>query len=73
MLFARPTTSALDQLADALRRADATWAGGEIFEWDQISESDREQWRTMARRAATMVVEEIATDGEGGIRTHEAV
>jgi hypothetical protein len=57
MLFSR-TSSALDRLADALRRADATWHGGEIFAWDQLTESDREEWRTMARRAATAVVEE---------------
>jgi hypothetical protein len=72
MRFGR-TTSALDQLADALRRADATWEGRELYEWELISDSDREQWRTMARRAATVVVAEIAADGEGGIRTHEAV
>jgi hypothetical protein len=72
MRFAR-TASALDRLADALRRADATWEGRELFEWDQISEADRQRWRTMAGRAATMVVEEISTNGEGGIRTHEAV
>jgi hypothetical protein len=53
------TTSALDRLADALRRADATWSGGEIFEWDELTESDRERWRTKARGAATTVVEEI--------------
>jgi hypothetical protein len=58
MRFAR-TTSALDQLADALRRADATWRGGEIFDWDELTESDREQWRTMARHAAATVFEEM--------------
>ena len=58
MLFAR-TTSALDQLADALRRADATWRGGELFAWDELTESDREEWRTMALSAAAAVFEEI--------------
>ena len=72
MRFGR-TASALDRLADALRRADATWDCRELLEWDQISESDRDQWRAMARRAATRVVEEITANGEGGIRTHEAV
>jgi hypothetical protein len=58
MRFAR-TTSALDQLADALRRADATWSGGELVVWDELTESDREEWRTMALRAAATVFEEI--------------
>jgi hypothetical protein len=66
MRFAR-TTSALDRLADALRRADATWHGGEIFEWDELSESDRDQWRTMARSVATTVVEEITVESRRGI------
>jgi hypothetical protein len=58
MRFAR-TTSALDQLADALRRADATWRGGELFAWDELTESDQEEWRTMALTAAATVFEEI--------------
>jgi hypothetical protein len=58
MRFPR-TTSALDQLADALRRADATWHGGELSEWDELTESDREEWRTMARTAAATVFEEM--------------
>jgi hypothetical protein len=58
MRFAR-TTSALDQLADALRRADATWTGAELIVWDELPESDREEWRTMALRAAATVFEEI--------------
>lgn len=58
MRFAR-TTSALDQLADALRRADATWTGAELIVWDELTESDREEWRTMALRAAATVFEEI--------------
>ena len=60
MRFAR--TSALDRLADALRRADATWYGGEIAEWDQLLESEREPWRDMARGAASAVSEEIAAE-----------
>jgi hypothetical protein len=58
MRFA-PTTSALDRLADALRRADATWSGGELFEWDELTESDQEEWRSMALSAAATVFEEI--------------
>ena len=57
MLFSR-TSSALDRLADALLRADATWHGDEICAWDELTESDREEWRAMARRAAAAVVEE---------------
>jgi hypothetical protein len=57
MLFSR-TSSALDRLADALRRADATWHGGEIFAWEELTEADRDEWRAMARRAAAAVVEE---------------
>ena len=58
MLFAR-ATSALDRLADALRRADATWRGGDLLEWAALSESDREEWRAMARSAAAAVFEEM--------------
>jgi hypothetical protein len=58
MRFAR-TTSALDRLADALRRADSTWRGDELFAWDELTESDREEWRTMALNAAATVFEEI--------------
>jgi hypothetical protein len=61
MLFVR-TTSALDRLADALRRADATWHGEEMLTWDQITEAEREKWRSVARRAVTAVVDE--SDGE---------
>jgi hypothetical protein len=64
--FAR-TTSPLERLADALRRADATWQGDEIFEWDQLTESQREQWRAMARDAATTVFEEITVERRRGI------
>jgi hypothetical protein len=53
------TTSALDRLADALRRADATWHGDELLAWDELTESDREQWRRMALREAAAVFEEI--------------
>jgi hypothetical protein len=61
MRFAR-TTSALDQLADALRRSDATWRGGEIFEWTKLTESEQELWRTIASSAATTVFEEITVE-----------
>jgi hypothetical protein len=54
--------SALDLLADALRRADATWHGGEIVEWEQLAEFQRREWRAMARVAATAVHEEISVD-----------
>lgn len=67
--FAR-TPSALDQLADALRRADATWRGTEIVEWDQLTEAQHEQWRAMARRAATAVFNEITAESRRG-GTHE--
>jgi hypothetical protein len=53
-------TSALDQLADALRRADATWRGAEIQEWDRLPESAQREWRDVARAAATAVYEEIS-------------
>ena len=59
MRFARPT-SALDRLADALRRAEASWQRGEVLDWDQLTESDREEWRTLARLAALEVVEELS-------------
>lgn len=58
MRFGR-TTSALDRLADALRRADATWRGGELIAWDELTEPDREEWRTTALNAAAEVFEEI--------------
>ncbi len=69
--FAR-TPSALDQLADALRRADATWTGAGIVEWDQLTESQHEQWRAMARNAATRVFEEIIESPGGGRQQAEA-
>jgi hypothetical protein len=53
-------SSALDQLADALRRADTTWRGAEIDEWAQLSESEQQEWRDVARAAATAVYEEIS-------------
>jgi len=59
MRFATATNE-LDRLADALRRADATWRGAETLEnWDELSESQQKQWRATARRAATAVFEEI--------------
>jgi hypothetical protein len=54
--------SRLDLLADALRRSDATWHGDEIDEWDDLAESEQEQWRALARVAATTVYEEISAD-----------
>jgi hypothetical protein len=54
--------SALDLLADALRRADATWHGDELREWDELAEFQQQQWRSMARVAATAVYEEISED-----------
>jgi hypothetical protein len=52
-------------LADALRRADATWHGDEIGEWDEwakLPESQRREWRAVARAAATVVYEEISME-----------
>jgi hypothetical protein len=60
--FAR-TTSALDRLADALRRAEATWRHGTIVdEWEQLTEAEQDDWRAIARTAAIAVVEELTTD-----------
>src|SRR5215208_4708906 len=70
MRFAK-ATGALDRLADSLRRADATWHGGEIFQWDALPESAREQWRAMARTAAAAVSEEIRK-GDGTLATSPA-
>ena len=52
--------SALDLLADALRRADATWHEGQIREWGALRQSERTEWRSVARAAATSVYEEIS-------------
>jgi hypothetical protein len=54
--------SALDLLADALRRADATWHGDELPEWDQLAEIQQQPWRSLARVAASAVYEEISED-----------
>lgn len=54
--------SALDLLADALRRADATWHGGEIEEWSKLPESQRQEWRALAREAAISVYDEISME-----------
>jgi hypothetical protein len=62
--FAR-TTNALDQLADALQRADATWRGGAVVEWEQLSEAEQDDWRALARAAATTVVDEIRLSDGG--------
>ena len=51
--------SALDRLADALRRADATWRGGELDTWEGLALPDKERWRAMARTAAIAVHEEM--------------
>ena len=59
MRFARPT-SALDRLADALRRAETSWQRGDVLDWDQLAESDREEWCNMARLAALAVVEQLS-------------
>ena len=58
------TVTALDRLADALRRADASWAGGVPVEWEELSESEREEWREVASDAARAVAEEMAGTGE---------
>jgi hypothetical protein len=55
-------SGALDLLADALRRADATWHGDEIYEWDTLPEFEKQEWRSLARGAATAVYEEISGD-----------
>jgi hypothetical protein len=59
MRFAK-SASAVDRLADALRRADATWRGADPVAWDQLTESNQEEWRTMALRAAEAVSREVA-------------
>jgi hypothetical protein len=56
--FAR-TTSALDQLADVLRRSEATWRSGTTTEWEQLSEAEQDDWRAVARTAVATVAEEI--------------
>ena len=58
MRFAK-SASAVDRLADALRRADATWSGADLVAWDQLTESNQEEWRSMALRAAEAVSEEV--------------
>lgn len=58
------TVTALDRLADALRRADASWAGGVPVEWEELSETEREEWREVATDAAAAVAEELAETGE---------
>ena len=58
------TVTALDRLADALRRADASWAGGVPVEWEELSESERAEWREVASDAATAVAEEMGGSAE---------
>jgi hypothetical protein len=55
-------SSALDLLADALRRADATWHGDLIHEWDALPEFQRREWRDRAREAAKAVCEEVSAE-----------
>ena len=65
-MFGDTAMSALDRLADALRRADATWSGGEVLKWDRLIQSEREEWRALARQAAAAVCEEVDGGGESG-------
>ena len=68
-------SSALDLLADALRRADATWHADQIAEWRDLPEFERREWRALARFAATAVHEEISADRDrvtAGSLAHEA-
>jgi hypothetical protein len=58
------TVTALDRLADALRRADASWAGGVPVEWEELRESERAEWRDVASDAATAVAEEMHGSAE---------
>jgi hypothetical protein len=57
-------SSALDLLADALRRADATWHGDLIHEWDALPEFVKREWRARAREAAKAVCEEVSEERE---------
>jgi hypothetical protein len=54
--------SALELLADALRRAEATWQSEGIHDWNALQESEREEWRAVARVAANSVYEEMSGD-----------
>ena len=58
------TVTALDRLADALRRADASWAGDVPVEWEELSDSERAEWREVATDAAMAVAEEINGSAE---------
>jgi hypothetical protein len=60
MRFGR--NSAVDLLADALRRAEATWQSEGIHDWNALRESEQEEWRELARVAATSVYEELSVD-----------
>lgn len=55
-------TSALDRLADALRRADTTWHGAEVAEWNELTDFERTEWHDIARIAATEVSKELNED-----------
>jgi hypothetical protein len=59
MRFER-TNSALEQLADTLRRADLTWQWEDIHTWDDLTESEREEWLSLARSAASSAYEELS-------------
>jgi hypothetical protein len=50
---------ALDQLADALRRAEITWQWDNVEDWSALPESAREEWRALARTAASSAYEEL--------------
>jgi hypothetical protein len=60
MRFGR--SSALDLLADALRRAEVTWQGGQALDWSAVPKSERDEWRALARRAATAVYREMSDE-----------
>jgi hypothetical protein len=60
MRFARK--SALDSLADALRRAEVTWQAEGVNSWHAVPDSEREEWRELARVAAGAVYEEMSVD-----------
>jgi hypothetical protein len=54
--------SALDLLADALRRAEVTWQMEGIYDWNALREAEQEEWRELARVAASSVYEEMSVD-----------
>ena len=60
MRFGR--NSPLDLLADALRRAEVTWQSDGIQDWNGLQESEQDEWREIARVAATSVYEQLSVD-----------